>query len=88
MGNLNNNRLKISKRDMHLLTGVRTGKNLHKVNILKARLRRDSQELKQLQLTNIIENYCSSFGEYTTLSQGGPKKNKKMKKVNITAIFQ
>ena len=59
-------RKNVAKKEMLLLTGCRTGKQLVQVDRLKAKLRRLSNEVRNTMLTNMIEN-SSSFGEDTTL---------------------
>lgn len=57
---------RISKFDIHLLTGINTGKNLVKANRLKARISREFKEIRNEILMHNLRN-SSSFEENTTL---------------------
>jgi hypothetical protein len=61
---------KMSKKDIRFLSAVRTGRNLVKVQRLRAKFRNELNEVKLLQYQDMIENACSSFDEDTNLSEG------------------
>jgi len=60
----------MSKKDIRFLSAVRTGRNLVKVQRLRAKFRNELNEVKLLQYQDMIENACSSFDEDTNLSEG------------------